>query len=375
MRWWVAAGMAATLAACAPWAARRAAPGDAIGRLPVLLVLEGDASSGSDAAHLAGVLSDRIGRPVVTATASAADAEALAARLGRRYGRAPRGAWASDRCALGEAAVEALAHDATAHYRLVLRRRATTRPATRVERDDPSVNGGRTARLLGALGLADRGHVDEVRLDGELIATTFGQEAATTRLRIAAADRAPVTPIGGASLDVAEVVGRAIEGLAPPPYPLWDALARRLLGRGCSLAALAVYDARLRHRPASRDVLRAALGSDDAPAPAAAPVAIATPGATPGVEPGPTCQALCELHMVELCNNDRELWTLHHAEWQATPCGQRRLEPFLRECYQRQWLMGTLQEACIAPCRRADDGRARLLHLLQAEGCMRVPPT
>jgi hypothetical protein len=81
---------------------------------------------------------------------------------------------------------------------------------------------------------------------------------------------------------------------------------------------------------------------------------------------------MCEIHMVELCNNDRDLWSRNQQLWQSTPCGQRRSEEFLRDCYQRQWLSGTFDEACMAPCERSGDGRARLLHMLQSGGCTRV---
>jgi hypothetical protein len=145
------------------------------------------------------------------------------------------------------------------------------------------------------------------------------------------------------------------------------------------VAALAIYDARLRSRADSRDVVDLALGraakrlarprGPTAPPPAPAPPA--TPDA-PALDARYTCRALCEMHMVELCNNDRDLWSRHQYLWESTPCGQRRTETFLLDCYQRQWLSGTFDEACMAPCERATDGRARLLHMLQSGGCARV---
>lgn len=327
MRWWIVVATAALGLGCATL---RPEPGDdeAVERLPVLLVLDGDPLSKRDATRVADALSHQIRRPIRVTRETGVDRDALTRELRARHGRVPTGPWTSDRCALGEVAAHALAHDAHAHYRVVLR-------------------------------------IRERRVDGELIATTFGREPGSRRLPIRAEGR---------SLDVAKVVAGAVAALESPAYPHWDALARQLLARGCPLAALAVYDARLRHRPASRDVLRAALRSGHAPA---APVAAAPQPApaTPATERQArvSCKALCELHMVELCNNDRELWSQHRAAWETTPCGQMRLEPFLRECYQRQWLTGTFEDACVAPCERTDDGRARLLHLLRGEGCVRTP--
>ena len=41
------------------------------------------------------------------------------------------------------------------------------------------------------------------------------------------------------------------------------------------------------------------------------------------IEPAYTCTALCTLHMVELCNNDRTLWAQHGSHWESTRCGLR----------------------------------------------------
>src|SRR5262249_31626477 len=143
-----------------------------------------------------------------------------------------------------------------------------------------------------------------------------------------------------------------------PPYAHWNVLARRQLAAGCRLTALAVYDARLRERRDSRGILDLALGrAPKRPArPAAPPVLAAVPPPSEGPpEERVSCRALCEIHMVELCNNDRDLWSRHQQLWQSTPCGQRRSEEFLRDCYQRQWLSGTFDEACMAPCERSGD--------------------
>lgn len=348
------------------------APGSAAARLPVLLVAEGTAIDRGTAAELARVLSAQIGRPVVTAAEAATDESAERARLVERYGRLPAGGWDEARCATGRAATHALQYDADAYYHLHLDRTETTREATSRERAGVSDTRHASATILGRLGLASAGSVREARLTGELTVTTFGPAPETRRLPLRATAH-EVDPIGGVELDPRGVVTDAIERLAPPPWPHWDSTARRQLAAGCRVAALAIYDARLRARAGSEDVMRAALGRRPArPAGRRAPVAPSPAPST--IDPSPpdtryTCRALCELHMVELCNNDRDLWSRHQRLWESTPCGQRRPESFLRDCYQRQWLSGTFDEACIAPCEQAPDGRARLLHFLQGGGC------
>jgi len=331
MRWAVSVVLVLSMAGCASLRLGHR-PENALERLPVLLVLGGDPLSTRDARRVAKQLGRHLERPVVIASESSLDEKAVIARLHGDYDSPTTGSWDRERCTVGQAAAHALSYDANAHYRVVLRQRPN-------------------------------------RIDGELIATTFGTRPGTVRVPIHATGRRP---------SVATAVATAAVTLTPPPYPLWDGLARTLLARGCPLGALAVYDARLRQRPDSRDIVRAALGR---PRAAERPRVVATAPTPPPTEPTPaptpraSCRTLCELHMVELCNNDRELWNRHRAAWTATPCGQRRDESFLRECYERQWLTGTLQDACVTPCRRADEGRARLLHLLQREGCSRLPPT
>jgi hypothetical protein len=302
-------------------------PQPKIERLPVLLVAEKNALAARDLAAAGEALSQRIGHPVRVAMAPVIDERGMRARLDRTYDRLPAGGWAGPRCALGRAAAEALAHDANAHYRLV------------PPRPDAA---------------------------GALVATPFGESFAPLRLRL------------DPTSDLRAGFARDIAALSPPPYPLWDTLARRVLREGCALAALAIYDGRLRYRDGSRDVLAAALGRRPATA-TGAPVAVVEPADAAGddaagAEPeAHSCRALCELHMVELCNNDRGLWSRHSQPWRASPCGRMRPEQFLRTCYQQQWLTGTLENACVAPCEATSGGRTRLLQLLRSEGCVRVP--
>jgi hypothetical protein len=77
--------------------------------------------------------------------------------------------------------------------------------------------------------------------------------------------------------------------------------------------------------------------------------------------------------MVEICNQDKALWEAHRIPWQPTTCGSRRGEDFLKECYQWQWLSGSYQDSCLGPCEATPEGRARLLGILQAGGCLRRP--
>jgi hypothetical protein len=84
-----------------------------------------------------------------------------------------------------------------------------------------------------------------------------------------------------------------------------------------------------------------------------------------------SCNSLCGMHMVQLCNNDKVLWSSHRAKWETTPCGTRRSEAFLRECYQQQWLSSTFRDACLQPCEKTSEGRDRLMQILRDAGCVR----
>jgi hypothetical protein len=76
--------------------------------------------------------------------------------------------------------------------------------------------------------------------------------------------------------------------------------------------------------------------------------------------------------MVELCNNDRALWTQHGSRYENTRCGLRRSEAFLEDCYRMQWLSGTYEQSCVRPCQENADGRSRLLAVLRRSGCLRA---
>lgn len=103
----------------------------------------------------------------------------------------------------------------------------------------------------------------------------------------------------------------------------------------------------------------------------APPAVTETPAPTePPAPPSYSCPTLCELHMVELCNRDTVLWNSHRKKWEPTPCGTKRDEPFLKDCYEQQWLTGAFHNSCVVPCESTSEGRERLLHLLQGAGCL-----
>jgi hypothetical protein len=105
------------------------------------------------------------------------------------------------------------------------------------------------------------------------------------------------------------------------------------------------------------------------PAPVADPDA-ASPG-TDRSDAATVCTNLCSLQMVELCNNDRSLWSQHGSRWEDTRCGVRREEPFLTDCYRMQWLSGTYERACVQPCEDSPESRLRLVTMLRRSGCIR----
>jgi hypothetical protein len=224
---------------------------------------------------------------------------------------------------------------------------------------------------------------------------------------------------GAAGELLGDVVTRALTALPEPPGPQWAAEGRRLAAAGCPLLALAVYEQRLALRPdgaavrqaalrsltptarrpptretasAAMDEFRSALREDDLERadavlaryesdPHRRSTTLAHMRSTLAARRGPlpepaqaSCTSLCEMHMVEVCNNDRELWHEHQRTWESTPCGKKRPEEFLQACYLHQWLSGTFQGACVAPCDDGPGGRAKLRHILQQSGC-RVDPS
>jgi hypothetical protein len=233
-------------------------------------------------------------------------------------------------------------------------------------------------------------------------------------------------------LDLEAVVAESLRDLPAPPAPQWEAVARDLVAAGCPFLALAVAETRLEpqvRQPIVKSALAAvargqsqraaarlasqtsgrvtaALRKGDLdlaasilaryerhPARQAATVrtlrkALAAareraageePTAPVGTDEEAaarySCQRLCSLHMVELCNNDKVLWSAHRVKWEATVCGERREEPFLQDCYRRQWLSGTFRDGCLRPCEGTAGGRDQLLMILKQAGCVRLDPS
>lgn len=183
--------------------------------------------------------------------------------------------------------------------------------------------------------------------------------------------------------DVAAAVTAAVAGLPAVSGARWDVVAKTLLDAGCPMLALAVQELRLGDGKAGRSVRQRALAAMGRGPATPKPVAVA-PEPAPVVEvaakPPPSetrfsCEALCGIHMVEVCNKDRTLWNQHLVAWERTGCGTRRTEPFLVECYRRQRISGTFHDACVAPCEGSAAGRSTLLEMLQGAGCLRSGPS
>jgi hypothetical protein len=217
-------------------------------------------------------------------------------------------------------------------------------------------------------------------VDGHAVLTTFRRSVDDVRAPIARTVTRSSPSLGGPRLDVAAAVVEAIRALPVPASPEWEPVARWLAASGCPSLALVLCESRV-PETSRRGVRTTALAAlrrgggrqaskpaivDDAPA--VSPDAPAADAAPPGDERW-SCRNLCTMHMVEICNQDKALWDAHGRRWEPTACGSMREEEFLRTCYRQQWLSGAYHDACLVPCEQ--DGRDRLLHVLQAEGCLR----
>src|SRR5438046_833728 len=153
-------------------------------------------------------------------------------------------------------------------------------------------------------------------------------------------------------------------------------------GRGVRTAALGTIREAVKRRPrrADDDAAHGLTRGEASEVPeTSAPDAAARAGssATPAQasEQQYSCSELCGMHMIELCNRDKSLWDSHGRRWEPTACGTMREEAFLKECYRQQWLSGAFHDACLVPCEREEEGRDRLLDLLQGAGCLRHHPS
>jgi hypothetical protein len=237
--------------------------------------------------------------------------------------------------------------------------------------------------LFGALGLVAADKVREESVTGTAVLISFTRTGTPAKALITGRAVRVEPTVGSARLDVDAAVLAALRALPPPPAPEWEAVARRLASAGCPTYALALADARLLDGPARRAVRATALGALRRPT-ARRSTSQPPPPAAPEPEPAPaaearasedepwSCRSLCNMHMVEICNQDKALWQAHGRRWEATACGAMRDDDFLRTCYRQQWLSGTYHDECLAPCEGGSGGRDRLLHLLQSAGCLRT---
>ncbi|HYY06673.1 MAG TPA: hypothetical protein VE997_08840 [Candidatus Limnocylindria bacterium] len=377
--------LAAVLGGGCGWRPGAASPPDAGGSLrPIALVATGSAFEQPGVrAAIVRALERGTGRRVVVLErpTSARDREArdLAARLARQNSSVARYDWREPRCGAQADVLTALVHDVDAVYRVALEYGERLRPATaeEVARDGHPV--------LRALGLVRAGTVREASLSGRVVPTFFGARRSPGPLRVSHTV-VEVEPLAFAvGPDERRLAAQALRDLPPVQAPEWETLARRLTSAGCPFLALAVAETRLEAASARSAVRAAALAAirqavkrpARATAAAAAPDATAEApfAATDGSDERYSCRSLCGMHMAELCNRDKELWDAHRTAWEPTPCGAMREEPFLKECYRRQWLSGAFHDSCLVPCERTAQGRDRLLRILRDGGCLRLGPS
>jgi hypothetical protein len=304
--------------------------------------------------------------------------EASAAKLEAPIAKAARAETRGDKCKTkGRAPATAIAERSDVIVRVKLDARTTARPAT--DADRKQLGGSGFGAMLSKVGLGDdtfyetklEGTVERVAFPGSI--TTAKQRVKWTGRRLGRKDTAPPTT-------VAEALGKALDAMPAVPAAKWESLARGLVTGGCPVLG-ATMGATFLDGAAERRIRTAAvaaLGPVRAPEPAETVDATPPPAPDPAPEvatkpadPAYSCATLCTMHMVELCNNDRALWTQNGARWENTRCGTRRNEEFLAACYRMQWLSGTYQQSCMEPCESGDDGRVRLMAMLRRSGCIR----
>ena len=374
------AGCTPTPAPVAPSAGTPTPPG-------VVLVLEGSAfdteAAREQAAHLAREHCGRSARAVAAEPPVEKVIQAAGARLERSVARAARAESRDGNCRKkGRALATAVAERADTILRIRLDAKTTSQPATDADRKALGGTAG-LAGVLSAVGLGDD-TVYETKLDGTIERTTFPGSTATARQRVRWSGRRLGDKDVAPPASVGEALAQALSAMPAATAARWEPIARGLVSGGCPVLGSAVADTFLDDRAAKRRIRAAALNALAPPtSPASAPPVettttpsdIATPEVTPEPattpEPAYSCTTLCTLHMVELCNNDRSLWTRNGARWENTRCGLRRSESFLENCYRMQWLSGTYEQSCVQPCERADDGRTRLMTMLRRSGCIR----
>jgi hypothetical protein len=304
--------------------------------------------------------------------------ESSAAKLEAPIAKAARAEVRGDKCKTkGRAPATAIAERSDVILRVKLDARTTARPATDAERKE--LGASRFGAMLSAVGLGDD-TLYETKLDGVVERVTFPGAVTTAKQRVkwtgrrlGRKDTVPAPTVG-------EALGKALDAMPSVPAPKWESLARSLVTSGCPVVGATVgatfLDGAAERR--IRTAAVAALGPSRAPEPVETVEAAPTPAPEPAPEvatkpadPTYSCTTLCTMHMVELCNNDRALWTQNGARWENTRCGVRRSEEFLAACYRMQWLSGTYEQSCMQPCETGDEGRSRLVSMLRRSGCIR----
>jgi hypothetical protein len=343
--------------------AKPAPPDDA-----VALVLEGSAFRRAGVKEkVVDAVAQTTGRRVVIvpgfSTAMNPTRERLAAELGKRDRAVASYDWKEPRCEADALTVSALDANVTGGYRVALDYVSRTKTVG----PKKGKGGGKAEK---------RRTVLEEKLAGSLTMSVFTEDRSPKPIQLARTATQPSVHGAASRIDVATAVREALEKLPPLGEPQWGAFATRLVSSRCPLLAVAVAESHLKKEPRQQitTAALAAMKRQERGAPPARRVS-RREGASPkkkGPQPGEaySCNDLCALHMVELCNNDKVLWTYYRRTWETTPCGTKRKDAFLAECYEQQWMSGTYQESCVTPCETDPEGRGRLLDILESAGCI-----
>ncbi len=339
----------------------------------VAVLVEGHAFASAAARDaIAALFQERTGRPVRLFTTEPSQPVVLQSVAKRALRKGDGYDWREPACRRRvRPLLPVIAAGADVVFRVRLDAVTTTRPATNTDRTEL---GDGVSRMLAAVGIDGRGHVIETRLDGTVERTSFPGVATTHRKPVRWTGRRLGTDDAVAGADVRAAVGAAMALLPKAPEPRLDALARDLVAKGCPFLAYAVSDSPALGTDARRRIETAALAAMRRPVVAEErkeTAEVAEPADAAAPAPGYSCSKLCSLHMVELCNGNRTLWSRHGSRWESTRCGERRPEPFLEECYRMQWQSGTYERACVRPCEETPEGHARLQGMLQHSGCLR----
>ena len=386
--------------ACAPTRPPHPDPAPALrSARPVGVITEGSAFARAGVRErVVDTIQRLVQRPAVSIDLPASPGDptmtSLAARLVKEYPATAAYDRREPQCAADFAVLTGLERDVDGVYRVSLDHTERSRPASAAEAAQPRAPRRTFGNLFGLLDSGSPRSALEESLSGTITASAFTVSGRSRRARISLR----ATHVGATArtprLDAAAAVTDAMRGFPALSEPQWEELARRFASSGCPFLALAVCEMRLKGSRTERSVRTAALASmrnslrrraaqklasqkrtpEPAPAPAAAS-GDATETETSAGQGPYSCAALCEMHMVEICNHDKVLWSSHRKEWEPTPCGMQRPDAFLVECYEQQRVSGTFRDSCLLPCESAAEGRDGLITILQGAGCLRAGPS